>query len=57
MIGLRKFRLVSTDARGRGTRDEFLNVTAWEAIFEALSSDFSIAIGRGLSNTLQLYLD
>ena len=31
MIGLRKFRLVSADARGRGTRDEFLRESAWEA--------------------------
>ena len=26
MIGLRKFRLVSADARRRGTRDEFLSI-------------------------------
>ena len=31
MIGLRKFRLVSAEARGRGTRDEFLRASAWEA--------------------------
>ena len=32
MIGLRKFRLVSADARGEETRDESLRVSAWEAI-------------------------
>ena len=31
MIGLRKFRLVAADSRGRGTRDEALRVSAWEA--------------------------
>ena len=31
LIGLRKFRLVSADARGGGTRDEFLRESVWEA--------------------------
>ena len=31
MIGLRKFRLVSADARRGGTRDEFLRESAGEA--------------------------
>ena len=38
MIGLRKFRLVSADARGRATRDEFLRESAWEASMERISS-------------------
>ena len=32
VIGLRKFRLVSADARGGGTRDESLRESAWEAM-------------------------
>ena len=32
MISLRKFQGVSADARGGGTRDEALRVSAWEAI-------------------------
>ena len=31
MIGQRKFRLVSADARGGGTRDKALRMSAWEA--------------------------
>ena len=38
MIGLREFRLVSADARGRTTRDEFLRESAWEASMERISS-------------------
>ena len=34
MIGLRKFRVVSVDAHRRGTRDESLRESAWEAIRE-----------------------
>ena len=37
MIGLRKFRLVSADARGGGMRDESQKVSAWEAICNALN--------------------
>ena len=32
MIGLRKFGLVPADARGRGTRDDFLRASSCEAI-------------------------
>ena len=32
MNGLRKFRLVSADARGGETRDEALRLSVWEAI-------------------------
>ena len=41
MIGLRKFRLVSAEARGGGTRDESLKESAWEArVFSAFNRAF-----------------
>ena len=33
VIGLRKLRLVSADARGGGTRDGSLRESAWEATY------------------------
>ena len=48
MIGLHKFRLLSADARGGGTRDEALRVSACEgydkfdkAVFNISGSPFS----------------
>ena len=40
MIGPRKFRLVSADACGGGTRDESLRESAWEANYKAQSKRF-----------------
>ena len=38
MIGLRKFRLVSADAHGEGTRDESLRESAGEASKKVVNS-------------------
>ena len=40
MIGLRKFRLVSADARGEGTRDEALRADLHGTIFVACDCDY-----------------
>ena len=44
MIGLRKFRLVSAGARGRGMRDEVLRVSAWEAMIPIDFEEFYLLL-------------
>ena len=38
MIDPRRFRLVLADARGGGTRDDSLRVSAWEATYNGVRS-------------------
>ena len=45
MIGLRKFRLVSADSRGRGTCDKFLRESATGRLYEK-SKGLSLLLSR-----------